>query len=67
MFDEYDIIHNTVIARDDHKALGIIDRFALTLKTILNKLYIRKKNTNWIDDIYDVIDRYNNTPHSSYR
>jgi ribosomal protein L21E len=65
LFDEYNIIHNPVIARDDHRALGIIDRMALTLKIILSKIYIIKKNTTWIDDLDDVVDRYNNTPHSS--
>lgn len=59
------IIHNTIIARDDHKALSIIDRFARTLKTILSKMYIINKKTNWYDYIYDIVDKYNNTPHSS--
>lgn len=31
-YDKYDIIHSPVIARDDHRALGILDRFAFTLK-----------------------------------
>ncbi len=62
---KHDIIHNAVIARDDHKALSIIDRFARTLKTILSKMYIISNNTNWINHIYDVVDKYNNTPHSS--
>jgi len=65
LFKKYDIIHNTVIARDDHRSLGIIDRFALTLKIILSKLFLINKNTKWIDDIATIIERYNNTPHSS--
>jgi len=63
-FIKNDIIHNKVIARDDHKALSIIDRFARTLKTILSKMYIISNSTNWINHIYDVVDKYNNTPHS---
>jgi transposase InsO family protein len=64
-FIKNDIIHDTVIARDDHKALSIIDRFARTLKTILSKMYIINNNLNWVNHIYDVVDKYNNTPHSS--
>jgi hypothetical protein len=55
-FIKHDIIHNAVIARDDHKALSIIDRFARTLKTILSKKYIISISTNWIKNIYGVVD-----------
>jgi hypothetical protein len=65
LFRNHNIIHNTIIARDDHRALGIIDRYALTLKVILSKLFLINKNTKWIDDIDTIIDRYNKTPHSS--
>ena len=65
IFDEHNIYHDVVIARDDHRALGIIDRFALTIKTTLSKLFLRNDNTNWIDYIYKIVDKYNNTPHSS--
>ena len=46
---------------NDHRALGIIDRFARTLKTRLTKLFLANSNTNWIDHIADVIFSYNNT------
>ena len=65
LFDEHNIYHDVVIARDDHRALGIIDRFALTIKTTLSKLFHRNDNTNWIDYITKIVDKYNNTPHSS--
>jgi ureidoglycolate hydrolase len=55
-FINNNIIHNKVIARDDHKTLSIIDRFARTLKTILSKMYIINNNTNWINHIYDVVE-----------
>ena len=64
LIDKYEIAHNTNIL-NDHKALGIVDRMALTLKTILNQMFIKNKNTNWIDHIDDVIRKYNNTPHNS--
>jgi ribosomal protein L21E len=64
LFNKYDIYHDVIIARDDHRALGIIDRFALNIKTVLSKLFIRNNNTNWINNIDDLVDNYNNTPHS---
>jgi hypothetical protein len=57
-----DIIINPVILKDHH-ALGIIDRFARTLKTILSKYYIRTKSTNWIDKLQTVIENYNHSQH----
>ena len=39
LFDDDNIYHDAVIARDDHRALGIIDRFALNIKTSLSKLF----------------------------
>ena len=65
VLDENNIYHDVVIARDDHRALGIIDRFALNIKTTLSKLFLRNNNTNWIDYISKIVDKYNNTPHSS--
>jgi hypothetical protein len=64
LFNKYDIIHDVVIARNDHRALGIIDRFALTVKTTLSKIFLINKKTNWIDHIQDVCSKYNDTPHS---
>lgn len=57
------ITHNTVIL-NDHHALGIVDRFARTLKTILSKYYIRFNTTNWIDILQRIINNYNNTKHT---
>ena len=65
LFNDNNIYHDVVIARDDHRALGIIDRYALNIKTTLSKLFLRNNNTNWIDYIYKIVDKYNNTPHSS--
>ena len=56
------IIINPVILKDHH-ALGIIDRFARTLKTILSKYYIRNKNTNWTDKLQTIVENYNHTEH----
>ena len=64
LLKQHEIIHNTVII-NDHHSLGIIDRFARTLKTIFSKLFIKNKNTDWISHLDSVINRYNNNPHSS--
>lgn len=63
LLDKYKIIHNTNII-GDHHALGIIDSFAKKLKTIISKLFIKNKNSNWINHINEIIRKYNNTPHS---
>lgn len=57
---EYDIIHETVPI-NDHPSLGIIDRFARTLKMRLTDLFLGNNNTNWIDDLNDIVNDYNNT------
>ena len=65
VLDENKIYHDVVIARDVNRALGIIDRFAININTTLSKLFLRNNNTNWIDYISKIVDKYNNTPHSS--
>jgi hypothetical protein len=49
----------------DHHALGIIHRFARTLKTVITKIMLKTNTKIWIDHLSDIISRYNNTPHSS--
>jgi hypothetical protein len=61
--NKYDILHDTVIL-NDHHALGVIDRFALTIKTILSKRREYLKDANWKDNLKKVIDKYNNTEHN---
>ena len=58
------IIHQPNII-DDHHALGLIDRFARTLKMILTRLFLQTKSTNWIDYIEQIIKNYNNNGHSA--
>ena len=48
----------------DHHSLGIIDRFARTIKTILHKRFIQKSSLNWVDHLESIIKNYNNSPHS---
>jgi transposase InsO family protein/ribosomal protein L21E len=61
---QHNIMHNTNIL-GDHFALGVIDRFARSLKTILNKMLIRNKSKYWLKYIDDVVSRYNDTPHAA--
>lgn len=56
------IAHHTTI-RGDHNALGIIDSFARKLRLIISRMFIRNKNTRWITNIKDIINKYNDTPH----
>ena len=39
LFDKNNIYHDVVIARDDHRALGIIDRFALNIKQLYQNYF----------------------------
>ena len=59
MMKQFGIIIN-VNALGDHRALGIIDRFARTLKTIITKTFIDHNTTVWIDRIQSIINTYNN-------
>jgi hypothetical protein len=53
-------IELTPVVVDDHRALGIIDRFARTLKTRLTKLFLAENNSNWVDHLADIMYSYNN-------
>jgi hypothetical protein len=63
LLEKHDIIHD-VVPKGDHASLGIIDRFARTIKTILHKRFIKNGTTNWVDALPKIIDQYNNSPHS---
>jgi hypothetical protein len=64
IFNKHGIIHD-VVPKGDHASLGIIDRFARTLKTILHKRFIKYDTTNWIDPLPTIIKKYNNSPNSA--
>ena len=48
---------------NDHSALGVIDRFAKTLKIILTTEFIESGKANWTEILPIIIKGYNNTPH----
>ena len=58
-FEDNDITTHYVVG-DSHK-LGIINRFHRTLKDKLLKHFLASKSTNWIDNIDDIVQNYNNT------
>ena len=61
---QHNIVYN-VNTLHDHKALGIIDRFAKTLKQILIEKMKKNKNLKWLDILENTINDYNKMPHSS--
>jgi hypothetical protein len=64
ILEKNQIIHQPNIL-DDHHSLGLIDRFARTLKMILTRLFLQTKSTNWIDYLDKIIKNYNNNGHSA--
>jgi transposase InsO family protein len=64
LFNKHNIIHD-VVPKNDHNSLGIIDRFARTLKTVLHKRFVKYNTTTWINELPSIIKNYNNTPHSA--
>ena len=50
------------VKNQDHHTLGIVDRFARILKTILTKLFLEEGNTDWINNIDTIVKNYNDTP-----
>ena len=57
---EYDVIHDTVPI-NDHASLGIIDRFARTLKQRITDLFLGSGINNWINDFDDIMNDYNDS------
>ena len=66
MLNQMGVTHQTAIV-GDHKALGIIDRFTLTLKNMIYKTFIGDDNTKWKDKIDEIINAYNHLPHKTLK
>jgi transposase InsO family protein len=47
----FEIIHQTNV-KDDHHALGIIDRFARTTKSMFTTMFLKQKNNNYHANSY---------------
>lgn len=51
----------------NHNALGIIDRFSKTLKTMIAKYMTAKGTPKWVDALPKMLKIYNDTPHSGIK
>jgi len=66
IYKKYDISHYTS-SEDNHNQLGMIERFNRTLKAKFTRLFHSRGKNEWLNYLDDVIDNYNNTPHSSLK
>lgn len=48
-----------------HSTLGVIDRFSRTVKEKIFKTFTDYNTTNWVDILGDIINKYNDTPHTA--
>lgn len=77
--DEFKVYNNelyvnvyTDVAKDDHitrKAdkLGIVDRCVRTIKQMIQKYMLENKNLKWTKFLPEIIEAYNDTPHSGLK
>ncbi len=61
-----DVIHQPNIL-NDHHALGLINSFTRTLKQTMNRMILQNNSSNWIDNIAEIVDNYNDTEHSTIK
>ncbi len=63
------IIITTDVSAEEHVSkgnkLGIVDRATRTFKTYIRNFMLSKDSTKFIDHLQDLVNNYNNTPHSS--
>ena len=62
ILDKYGIHHYSI--KTKMKA-SVVERFNRTLRSKLEKYFVRNKTKNWIDVLAQFIENYNNTPHRS--
>lgn len=62
ILDKYGIHHYSI--KTKMKA-SVVERFNRTLRSKLEKYFVRNKTKNWIDVLDQFIENYNNTPHRS--
>jgi hypothetical protein len=55
-------IKHDVVVLNNHRSLGVIDRFCRTLRQRLTKLFIGRGDTSWVDDLATIIYQYNESP-----
>ena len=62
LLKDNNIGHDTSLV-GDHNSLGIVDRFARTLKTKFMKIMLVNQNLKWVDYLKPVMNVYNTRPH----
>jgi transposase InsO family protein len=61
---KHDIIHRTAEV-GDHNRLGIVDRFSGVVKNWIAKLMTHTRSKTYIDALPELVENYNDAPHSS--
>ena len=64
VFRNYGINHYKIPTKTKWKA-SLVERVNRTIKTRLQKYFYNHKTKKWIDVYEDVVNNYNNTPHSA--
>jgi len=62
VLDKYTIHHYSI--KTKMKA-SVVERFIRTLRSKLQRYFVKNKTKNWLDVIQQFVDNYNNTPHRS--
>jgi hypothetical protein len=69
LLDSKDISFSSVVSKQEHlskgNALGIVDTTTRTLKKFIKKFVAQNKSPKFIDYLDELVDAYNETPHSS--
>lgn len=58
-------IEHWIFEEENHNALGMVERFNRTIKLRIAKLFTTTQLNDWYTHLQDIIDNYNNTPHSA--
>ena len=62
LIKNHDINHH-LAAPKNHSPLARVDRFHLTLRSMLEKWFLSTGRNNWVDDLPAIIDAYNSHTH----
>ena len=65
VFQSYGINHFAYKTRTKWKA-SIVERAIRTIKSKLERIFYKQKTYRWIDNLDNLIDNYNRTPHSAH-
>ena len=64
LYTKYGIEHVKMVSGENHRSTGMIERFNRTLKSKINRLFIQTGKNIWIDYLDDILESYNDTPHT---